>query len=247
MARVRIRVLGCGDAFGSGGRLQTCFAVTAGAERFLIDCGATALVGMRRFGVDPGEIDAILLSHLHGDHFGGLPFLLLHEHHAAGRTRPLTIAGPEGLAARIEALLAASFPGAEQAQWRFPLELIELRPGASVAVRSLRVEAHQVMHPSGSPSLGLRVKANGRTVAYSGDSAWTDALLPLAQEADLFICECYAFEQPVSFHLSYQELRSRRAALTAKRIVLTHMSQEMLARLDEVELETADDGQLIEV
>jgi len=247
MARVRIRVLGCGDAFGSGGRLQTCFAVTAGAERFLIDCGATALVGMRRFGVDPGEIDAILLSHLHGDHFGGVPFFLLHEHHAAKRTRPLVIAGPEGLAARIDALLEASFPGAEQAKWRFPLELIELKPGATATVRSLRVQAHPVAHPSGTPSLGLRVRANGKTVAYSGDSEWTDTLVPLAQDADLFICECYAFDRPVSSHLSYQELRTKRDALTARRIVLTHMSEEMLARLDEVELETADDGQLIEL
>jgi ribonuclease BN (tRNA processing enzyme) len=161
--------------------------------------------------------------------------------------RPLVIAGPEGLGARIDALLEASFPGAEQARWRFPLELIELKPEATVAVRSLRVEAHQVVHPSGSPSLGLRIRANGRTVAYSGDSAWTDALLPLARDADLFICECFAFDQPVSFHLSYQELRSKRDALAARRILLTHMSEAMLAHLDEVELETADDGQLIEV
>lgn len=247
MARVQITVVGCGDAFGSGGRLQTCFAVTTPQERFLIDCGATALVGMRRFGIDPGTIDAILLSHLHGDHFGGVPFFLLHAHHALKRTRPLVIAGPEGLAERIDALLAASFAGAAERAWRFPLELVELRPEATTAVRSLQVQAQPVAHPSGSPSLGLRVRVADRIIGYSGDTAWTDTLLPLARGADLFLCECYAFDQPVNFHLSYRELLTRRAALAAKRIVLTHMSEAMLARLDEVDFETATDGQLIEL
>jgi ribonuclease BN (tRNA processing enzyme) len=247
MARVRIRVLGCGDAFGSGGRLQTCFAVSVGAERFLIDCGATALIGMRRFGVDPARIDAILVSHLHGDHFGGLPFFLLHAHHAAKRTRPLVIAGPAGVEARVKGALQVLFAGAEQVAWRFPLEFVELKSGATAAVRSLCVQAQQVAHPSGSPSLGLRIAVGGRTIAYSGDTEWTEALVPLARDADLFICECYGFDRPMASHLSYRELEAHLDELGAKRLLLTHLGEEMLARLDEVALETAGDGLLIEL
>ncbi len=126
MPRVAIRVLGCGDAFGSGGRLQTCFFVTAGRDRFLIDCGATAMVAMRRFGVDPATIDRVFLSHLHGDHFGGLPFLLLEAQHVSRRRRPLTIVGPAGTRERLLAAQEALFPGSSRTAWRFPLEFVEL-------------------------------------------------------------------------------------------------------------------------
>ena len=59
---------------GSGGRLQSCILVSHPGGRFLVDCGATAMVSLRRFGVDANTIDSIFLTHLHGDHFGGFPF-----------------------------------------------------------------------------------------------------------------------------------------------------------------------------
>src|SRR5207302_8674683 len=101
MGQVTVRFLGCGDAFGSGGRFQTCFLVRSDTARFLIDCGASSLIAMNRFGVDPAEIDLILLSHLHGDHYGGLPFFLLDAQILRRRTRPLVIAGPPGLRKRL--------------------------------------------------------------------------------------------------------------------------------------------------
>lgn len=71
---VQVRFLGSGEAFGSGGRLQSCILVSHPGGRFLVDCGATAMVSLRRFDVDPNTIDSIFLTHLHGDHFGGFPF-----------------------------------------------------------------------------------------------------------------------------------------------------------------------------
>jgi ribonuclease BN (tRNA processing enzyme) len=91
--------LGSGDAFGSGGRLQTCMLLESDGRRWLLDCGATSLVALRRAGVDPATIDAILISHLHGDHFGGVPFVLLDGQFRRG-ARPLVIAGPRGVEAR---------------------------------------------------------------------------------------------------------------------------------------------------
>ena len=84
---MKIQFLGCGDAFGAGGRFNTCFMVDAADTRFLIDCGATSLVAMNRLGVDPNTIDKILLTHLHGDHYGGVPFMLVHAHSASKRDR----------------------------------------------------------------------------------------------------------------------------------------------------------------
>ena len=94
---MKLTVVGCGDAFGSGGRLQTCYHVEAAATRFLIDCGATTLIGFNRLGIDPNAIETIFISHLHGDHFAGLVWWLVHAQHVAKRTAPLTVVGPEGV------------------------------------------------------------------------------------------------------------------------------------------------------
>ena len=123
MNQVRIRVLGCGDAFGSGGRFQSCFMVTSEAGACLLDCGATALVAMRRCAVDPASIDAIFLSHLHGDHFAGLPFLLLEQHFVGRRDRPLVIAGPAGTEQRVMAALEVFFPGSSRPRVGFSTDL----------------------------------------------------------------------------------------------------------------------------
>ena len=100
---MELRVLGCGDAFGSGARMQTSFLVS-GAPRddaFLIDCGATTMIALEREGADPNLISTIYISHLHGDHFSGLIWFLLHAQHRARRNHTLTIIGPEGLRDRV--------------------------------------------------------------------------------------------------------------------------------------------------
>jgi ribonuclease BN (tRNA processing enzyme) len=247
MTRVTIQILGSGDAFGSGGRLQTCFLVSAGDERVLVDCGATALVAMRRFGVAPGTIDAVYLSHLHGDHFGGLPFLLLEAQFISRRERPLTIVGPPGTRERLEAALEVLFPGSGATPWRFPLSFVELDPLEPRSLGGITVSAYPVEHPSGAPAYALQLACNGCRIAYSGDTGWTEQLIEVASGADLLITECYAFDRKVSHHLDFQTLSSRRHELGAKRLLLTHMSQEMLDRLGGIDWETAEDGLLLEL
>ena len=97
---MQLRFVGCGDAFGSGGRLNTCFHVSGREANFLIDCGASALPALKRLEIDRNEIDLILITHFHGDHFAGLPFVLL-DAQFSRRTRPLTIAGPQGIETRL--------------------------------------------------------------------------------------------------------------------------------------------------
>ena len=111
MSEVRLRYLGTGDAFGSGGRLQTCFHVESGDLRFLIDCGASSAIAMNRGGIVQNLIDTILVTHLHGDHFGGIPFFLIDARHLSKRERPLTLAGPPGLEKRLAETMEALFPG----------------------------------------------------------------------------------------------------------------------------------------
>lgn len=243
----RVRVLGCGDAFSSGGRLQTAFLLEIGAHRVLMDCGATTLAACWQAGIDPTEVDLILISHLHGDHFGGLAFFLLDQHFRAKRSRPLIIAGPAGIGERLKLLLAACFPGVD-GTFRFPLILEELDPDAPARpLGPVEVGAAAVDHPSGAPSLGLRIDGAGRRLAYSGDTGWTDRLIELTRGADLFICECYAYEPGLDNHMNYRTLSENRARLASKRIVLTHLNADMLARRAGLELETLDDGMILDL
>jgi ribonuclease BN (tRNA processing enzyme) len=243
---MKVQFAGSGDAFGSGGRLQTCMYVEAASVRFLIDCGATALSGLKRLAIDPAGIDVIVLSHLHGDHFGGVPFFILDGQFRRG-SKPLTIVGPAGTEARCRAALEVMFPGSSTVPRRFPTAFVELTPREPTAVASMVVTGYEVVHPSGAPTLALRIECEGRVLAYSGDTEWTDALLDAAAGSDLFVCEAYYFERMIKYHLSYTTLERHRAALACRRLVLTHMSDDMLARLDQVPAEAAEDGMTLTV
>src|SRR5215471_14106766 len=122
---MQLRFIGCGDAFGSGGRFNTCFRVTTSTTNFLIDCGASSLVAMRKLGVEPNSIPTIFITHLHGDHFGGLPFFILDAQFASRRAVPLTIAGPPGLKQRLTDAMEVLFPGSSTIERRFAVEIVE--------------------------------------------------------------------------------------------------------------------------
>jgi ribonuclease BN (tRNA processing enzyme) len=244
---MRLHVLGCGDAFGSGGRFNTCFHVSAGRANFLLDCGASSLIAMRRFGLEPNAVETVLISHLHGDHFGGLPFLLLDAHFVSQRRGPLTIAGPPTLTSRLHALREGMFPGSADIELRFPLDLVELEPEESVEVNGVQVMPFPVRHPSGAPSFALRCEIDGKTLCYSGDTEWVEALVRAAQNADLFIAESYTFERSVPFHTSWLTLRDHLSEINAKRVLLTHMSTEMLEHQPVDGAEFAEDGMVLEI
>lgn len=225
---MQLTVLGCGDAFGSGGRLQTSFALESGDRTILLDCGATVLTGLARSGRDANAIDTIVISHLHGDHYAGLVWFLLHARHVAKRTQALTIVGPAGLEARLKQACDALYAGSADKAYRFEITYIDLDTDQAIDVDGLRIEAYEVAHPSGGLSAALRLTHGGQTVAFSGDTEWVEALIACAAGADLFICECYALEPGVAYHINYQAMRENLPRLTAKQIMLTHMGPAML-------------------
>ena len=247
---MKLTVVGCGDAFGSGGRLQTCFHVAAPEEEFLIDCGATSLIGMQHLGLDPERVSSIFISHLHGDHFSGLVWWMIHAHHVTRRTRALTITGPVGTEERFVTAAEALFPGSATVKRRFDLRFIEYTQGKAIEVGGVRVTPYEVRHPSGAPPYALRIETGGKTVSFSGDTEWVENLVEAATGANLFIDECFGYDKPLGFHMTWREIEKQLDRLGAKRVLLTHMNTEMLANRDQVRdprVLVAEDGMVIDI
>ena len=248
MPTFRVTFLGTGDAFGHGGRLQAATLVETRETRLLVDCGPSVLIAMERFGVDPKAVDAVLLTHLHGDHFGGVPFFLLDARLNRKRTAPLVVSGPEGLEARIGSACEALFPGATGVPWGFPVDFTGLSPGLPWRFRDVTVTAGLAAHPAGgNPSLALRIECAGAVLAFTGDTEWTETLVPVLSGADLAVCEGYTFEKAVKFHLSVATLAGRLPALGVGRAVLVHAGPETLARRADSPFPLAEDGGTVEV
>jgi ribonuclease BN (tRNA processing enzyme) len=244
---MRVRFVGSGDAFGSGGRAQTCIHLAGRDQVMLVDCGATSLMALKAQGLDPNAIGAVAVSHLHGDHFGGLAFLIL-DGQFSRRSAPLLVAGPPGTGARLAETMEILFPGSTTVRRRFGVEVTELAAdGTPAEVGAATVRGWEVEHACGAPPLALRVELGGASFAYSGDTEWTSALAEAARGADLFAAEAYTFDQPIRYHLDYQTLRAHLGELAAKRVVLTHMSPAMLGRLADAGLPAAFDGMVIDI
>lgn len=243
-----VQFIGCGDAFGSGGRFNTCFHVTGEQTNLLIDCGASSLIAMKRLGIDRNAISTIVVTHFHADHFGGIPFFILDAQFFSKRRQPLTIVAPVGLKTWYERVMETSFPGSSKTAQKFDLELLEIEPGQSLEIGRQRVSAYQALHgPPGGPYLAVRIEAEGRSIAYTGDTEWTPELIAAARNADLFIAEAYFHDRAVATHLNLSTIESHLSELQPKRMILTHMSDDMLGRVDSLGFEVAEDGKSVVV
>jgi ribonuclease BN (tRNA processing enzyme) len=247
MMSVTVRFVGSGDSFGSGGRFQTCILVDAPGSRVAIDFGTSSLIALAQQGIEHNTIDAILLTHLHGDHCGGVPFLLVDAMLSAKRARPLVIAGPPELERRMAEIREALFPGSHVMTAKFPLAWVEMEPGRAHRILDLVVTPERARHTKETNPSALRVEIGGKVVAYTGDTEWTDDVARIGRGADLLIAECYYYAKPVKWHLNYPAIAAHRDHFGAKRLILTHMSREMLAQVDEVPEQCAHDGLVIEL
>lgn len=247
MSAARVTFLGTGDAFAAGGHFQSAYLVEGGGSTILLDCGASTLIALKRLGLDPGSIDTIVLSHLHGDHFAGLPFLFLDYKYLHPRDRTLRIAGPPGTADRIADLFRATYRDLATELPPFPVELVELRPDRPVEIGPVRLDPFRVPHQEREISLGVGVELAGANILYSGDTGWTEDLVRHAAGTDLFICECCFFETRIAMHLDYPRIAENRHRFDTRRLVLTHLGDEVLARRAEIPDELATEGLVIEV
>lgn len=244
---MRLKVLGCGDAFASGGAANTCFHLSTPGHQLLLDCGASSLMQLKKFGMSSDDVDSILISHFHGDHYGGVPFLLLEAALVRERKKPLSIVGPNGLQEKLSILQDALYPGTSKHMDILDLNLSSFWGNSVLDLGAFSLNTASVIHAEGSYPHAFRIEVEGRIIAFSGDTSWTDELYRIADGADLFICECNFYEKQAPGHIHYSELKEKAPYIGAKRIVLTHRGPEMLSYEADLEHECLVEGQEIEL
>lgn len=248
-AKITVQVLGCGDAFSSGGRFNTCFYIKTKASGFLLDCGGTTLLAMKKAGISTEAIDAIVVSHFHGDHFGGLPYFLLESFYLAKRKKPLTIVTPRGGKEKVEDLVSLLYPGSTEIMNTDFVTFIEYKEGRVTDILDLKLKAFQAIHAPGSSPHSLLLSTANKSIAFTGDTSWSPGLRELSAGTDLFICEATCFKKEGNGHLSYQNLLTEKNTFKTKRLLLTHLGEECLLNLNEInkEFECASDGMVLDL
>jgi ribonuclease BN (tRNA processing enzyme) len=244
---MKLHILGCGDAFGSGGRHQSGYLIEANDRLFLLDCGATALLSMKRASIDPRRLDAIILSHLHGDHFAGVPFFFIDYLYRQPKSDPLVVAGPPGTEEKVRQLFQLMYGGGSNDKELPPTCFQVLIPDQPTNVSGIEVVPFRVPHQSHEISLGLAVGYKGKQVLFSGDSMWTETFIEKARGVDLFLCECSFYNRQPGMHVNYQDLEANLPRLECKQLVLTHLGEEMLAHQNKLAATVAVDGMVIEI
>jgi ribonuclease BN (tRNA processing enzyme) len=234
--------IGTSDAFGSGGRRQSANFLRAPNGGVLVDCGMTTGTGMCELGIHRDEVDAILVSHFHGDHFGGIPAMLLAALYEDERRHPLVIAGPAGIREWVHNLASALGYAIEDREWPFQIRFETLPAGVDTQVGPVRVRSFETYHQPHTHPHGMIIETGKHRVAYSGDTGWFDELPRLVAGADLFVSECTNTHDTFEYHLSHELLVDRKGQFDCGRIVLTHLGAEMSELRGQCEFETADDG-----
>ena len=247
-APVTVTLLGTGDAFASFGRVQAGYLIDAPGGRILMEAGPGLMPALKTNGIAPDSFDLLLISHLHGDHFAGLPFLILDYMWETPRKKVLTVAGPPKLEERTWLLMRTMFPHFELDKIKRKLKFVVLEPGSSTRLGKFKVRAIRSPHTRPDISLSLRIDGGGKSIVFSGDSGWNDELVEFSAGADLFLCECTYYESTeLNFHLNYPLLAANRDKFKVRRMVLTHLGREVLSRADEIVLEMGYDGMKIEI
>lgn len=247
MSSIRVIFLGTGDAFSAGGRHQAAYLLESPECTLLLDCGATFLASLNAQPLSAQPIDGIFLSHIHGDHFAGLPFLFLHYMYVEPRTQPLKIFGPPGVASSVQRIFEAMYADSAAEPLPFPLEFVEVQPRERIWFKNMQIVPFSTLHQEEPLSLGCEIKVGDRKIVYTGDTGWMEQLVEYAQGADLFICECTFFQSRSENHLDYPRIQDNLGRFGAKKIVLTHLGQEILAREKEINLELAFDGMIVQL
>ncbi|MGQ9571833.1 MAG: MBL fold metallo-hydrolase [Dehalococcoidia bacterium] len=217
--------LGSGNAFTPSGRYWSSFLVNG---LYLFEAPPTLLPHLKRLGVHPAAIRAIFISHFHGDHFLGLPFLLLEYLHLTPRREDLHIVGPPGIEEMIEGLAEMAFPHLSHTDAGYRRRYLEVETDRQQTVDDLWFQAFPMKHANDHlASFGYRLRLADKVLAYTGDAEVSDELFALAEGADVLVLDCNYSESRGLHHVSFAEVPEIRKRLPlSTTIILTHLEAE---------------------
>jgi ribonuclease BN (tRNA processing enzyme) len=232
---VRLTVIGCSGSFPGPDSPASCYLVEAEGFRLLIDLGSGGLSGVQRL-IRLDQIDAICISHLHSDHCIDLCGLSVARMiHPGGPLPRLPVHGPDLTELRLKRALDAR-PAQDGAQpgtagdWRFTdaFSFAAITAGTQMEIGPLRVTTALMNHPV--QTFGFRLEHAGRSLAYSADTGPNEALVGLARDADVLLCEASFAEPapgapplPEGLHLTARQAGQHAARAGAGQLVLTHL------------------------
>jgi len=219
---MRVTALGSGDAFCSAGRGHTCWLVDDARGAFAVDFGATALAALKRLGRDPDQIDAVHFTHLHGDHIGGWPFLLVDAVYRSQRRKPLLVTGPKGTGERLQALWAACYAAAAERPLPFAVEMHEVMPGDRLEVAGRSLLAFRAAHMS-PPQIALSLRIGD--LAFTGDTG--EIPDGLCAGARILCAECTNLGESSDQHIGWKTLGAKLPRVPM--VILGHLGSDARA------------------
>ncbi len=235
--------LGSGDAFSAGGRFYSSLLIVHENEKILVDVGPTTTTALRKLNVSFNEISYIFITHSHGDHVAGLPFLFLEFQYRVPLKPPITIVGAPGIEGKLENLTETMYESLSKSDRRFQTKYLTLEN--RLIFDSFSVEGFPMSHEP--LSLGYRFHFGNKILAITGDTEWNMNIPKLAEGADLLIIECSFFDLNVPGHLSYRTIDKRLNSLKNDRTLLYHLGQDVLKHTTDIKLELAQDFMEIEL
>ncbi|MEM5785867.1 MAG: ribonuclease Z [Syntrophobacteraceae bacterium] len=233
---MRVKFLGVGEAFDEN-LPNTSILVRAGGPEgsissVLLDCGFTAPPQVWKSCPDPDELDAIWISHFHGDHFFGIPALLT-RFWESGRKKPLLIVGQEGVSTTIPQAIKLAYASIMD-KFAFDLSFLEITPGEPAEAVGFTWKA--AVNGHSQKDLAIRIEKDGKSVFYSGDGLPTDETLGLAHGCDLIIHEAFRLDQDVPGHGNMLTCIDFARKARARSLALVHIQRhERRNRRDEIQ------------
>jgi len=217
---MRLTVLGCSGTFPGPDSPCSSYLVEADGFRLLVDAGNGALGPLQRH-ADLLAPDAAIISHLHGDHYLDLlPYTYARRYHPDGAAPALPLHAPSDLPQQLKASFGAATSSAELVDEVYDIRT--LAPGRR-EIGPFALTLARMAHPV--ECYGMRLEAGGGTLAYSADTGPCDALLELAADTDVLLCEATfgAGGGPPDLHLSGRQAGEYAARAGAGRLLLTHL------------------------
>lgn len=224
---ITVTVLGSADAGAAGGNFYSCYFIKTEKHGILIDAGPTVMPALIKHGFSSDDVDLLLITHFHGDHIGGIPLLLLEAAIKYQRKNKLVIYCPVGGKNIIRKLCDLMYAGSDLTE-KVPLEFHEFEGEQKLKTAFGRLLTFKAVHSKRANPHSLRLEIGEKILAFTGDTGWNENIPLLCENSDVFFCECSSLSKKIKTHLNLHQITDRLTQLKSKKIILTHLGDEML-------------------